>query len=71
MNISGGISLNAMASNVGVSGDSVSVRDVMSVSTMRKAMDMEKQTASALLDALPEPSRGLPPNVGRNINVTA
>ena len=44
--------------------------DAVGVSVLRKALDIEANTALALLNALP-PTKNLPPNVGININTTA
>lgn len=72
MNISGGVSLSAIASNVGVTGSNgVTTRDQMAVAVMRKAMDMQQQTAATIINSMPQPASALPSNVGRNINVTA
>lgn len=43
------------------------------IAVLRKALDAEATTASALLDALPpvQRSSSLPPNLGNHINTTA
>lgn len=43
------------------------------IAVLKKALDAEATTASALLDALPpvQRSSNLPPNLGKNINTTA
>jgi len=42
------------------------------LAVLKKAMDSEAQSAAALINALPQPpQQNLPPNLGRNINVTA
>lgn len=44
--------------------------DAVGVSVLKKALDIEANTALTLLNALP-PTKNLPPNVGININTTA
>lgn len=58
MDSTSGISLSAIASTAQSNGDAVTI------STLKKAMDIQAQAAMALLEALPD-------NVGRNLNVTA
>lgn len=43
------------------------------IAVLKKALDSETSTASALLDALPKvpTTSNLPPNLGRTINTTA
>ncbi|MFT5589273.1 MAG: hypothetical protein ACI9ZF_001447 [Bradyrhizobium sp.] len=43
------------------------------IAVLKKALDSETSTASALLDALPtvKSASNLPANLGRNINTTA
>ena len=43
------------------------------IAVLKKALDAEASTASALLDALPpvQRSENLPPYLGQNINTTA
>jgi hypothetical protein len=65
MDISSGISLNAIANTAQVNGDAVTV------STLKKALELQQQMAMALLEAIPEPVQALPDNLGRHINVTA
>ena len=68
MDVSSGFPLGVMvASGAQMDG---SVRGAFSVAVMKKTMDMQKQMAAQLLEALPQ-QRALPDNVGRNINVTA
>ncbi|WP_344761222.1 YjfB family protein [Actimicrobium antarcticum] len=45
----------------------------ISIAVLKKALDAETSTASALLDALPAvpTTSSLPPNLGRTINTTA
>ena len=38
---------------------------------LKKALDVEAQTAAALIDAVPQPSATLPSHLGQNINTTA
>lgn len=65
MDISSGISLNAIAATAQVNGDAVTI------STLKKAMEIQEQAAMALIQALPEPAPALPENVGRNLDVIA
>lgn len=43
------------------------------IAVLKKALDAEATTASALLNALPpiQPSSNLPPNLGKHIDTTA
>lgn len=46
--------------------------DVVGMSVLKKAIDIEAQSAMALINAIPQPqSTNLPPNLGQNINTTA
>lgn len=49
--------------------------DVVSTTVLKKALDIEAQTAISLINALPQPvqqsSANLPANLGKNINTTA
>ncbi|MFA6014715.1 MAG: putative motility protein [Gallionellaceae bacterium] len=49
--------------------------DVVSTTVLKKALDIEVQTAMNLINALPQPaqqsSANLPANLGKNINTTA
>ena len=65
MDISSGISLNAIAATAQVNGDAVTI------STLKKAMEIQEQAAMALIQALPELAPALPENVGRNLDVIA
>ena len=38
---------------------------------MKKAMEMQKTSAQALLAALPTPASALPPHLGQNVNTVA
>ncbi len=48
-------------------------QQAIGISVLKKALDSEASTASALLDALPAvpTTSNLPSNLGRNINTTA
>ena len=61
------------SSTVNAAVSQVSAQDQRSVLVLKKALDSQAQTAAALIQALPQaPSIGsLPPNVGRNVNITA
>ncbi|MBK5962570.1 hypothetical protein CCR95_00195 [Thiocystis minor] len=41
------------------------------VAVLKKAIDIQEQSALQLLDSLPSPTQGLPANVGTHLNVTA
>jgi hypothetical protein len=45
----------------------------VSVAVLKKALDVQKGTAAALLAALPQPQPAarLPPHLGQNVNTTA
>lgn len=46
--------------------------DTVGVSVLKKAMDMQKSNAMALIQALPPiPAPNLPAHLGQNINTTA
>jgi len=49
--------------------------DVVGLTVLKKAIDVEAQAAMALINAIPQPSQpsaaNLPPNLGQNINTTA
>jgi hypothetical protein len=64
MDISAGISTSAIAMTAQRTGDAVTV------SVMKKAMDIQAASAAQLIAALP-PIAALPDNLGQNINVTA
>ena len=64
MDSTSGISLSAIASTAQSNGDAVTI------SILKKAMDIQAQTAMALLEAMPQPVQALPDNVGRNLNVS-
>jgi dethiobiotin synthetase len=47
-------------------------REEADVAVLKKAMDMQKTNAAALLAALPQPAApNLPAHLGRNVNTTA
>jgi hypothetical protein len=66
MNVS---SLGSQSTNL----STAKTEQAIGIAVLKKALDSETSTASALLDALPAvPSTSnLPPNLGRNINTTA
>jgi hypothetical protein len=41
------------------------------VAVLKKAMDIQEQSASQLIQSIPDLRQGLPENVGTQINVTA
>jgi len=47
--------------------------DTVGLAVLKKAMDIEAQSAQTLLDAIPQPAKSpnLPPNLGQYINTTA
>lgn len=49
--------------------------DAVGVAVLKKANDIQAQTAMALINAIPQPPQqsaaNLPPNLGQNINTTA
>lgn len=46
--------------------------DVVGMSVLKKAIDIEAQSAMALINTISQPqSTNLPPNLGQNINTTA
>nr|WP_315466975.1 YjfB family protein [uncultured Undibacterium sp.] len=52
----------------------VGVSQEVSVAVLKKALDVSKESATALIEAIPNSSANvpnLPPNLGRNINTTA
>jgi hypothetical protein len=51
-----------------------SANDTIGLTLLKKAMDIQTQSAQTLLQALPQPvksSANLPANLGQNINTTA
>jgi hypothetical protein len=61
--------MNTSAALVQNSGDAVGM------AVLKKAIDIEAQSAMALIAAIPQPPQqsaaNLPPNLGQNINTTA
>ncbi|GAB3553726.1 hypothetical protein GCM10027343_40850 [Noviherbaspirillum agri] len=50
----------------------VNTKDEVSIAVLRKALDMQVNTAANLLEAIPTVgSANLPPHLGQNINTTA
>lgn len=49
--------------------------DAVGITVLKKAIDLESQSAMALINAIPQPpqqsSANLPLNLGQNINTTA
>lgn len=49
--------------------------DAVGIAVLKKANDIQAQTAMALIAAIPQPPQqsaaNLPPNLGQNINTTA
>lgn len=64
MEISGGISAAQLDQYSKRTGDAVTI------STMKKAMDIQASTAAQLIESIPAPS-SQPSHLGQNINVTA
>lgn len=49
-------------------------QDPVGTAALKKAIDIEKQAAQTLIDAIPKQTTSaanLPPNLGQNINTTA
>lgn len=48
-------------------------QDAVGLSVLKKAINVQASTATALVEALPPatPANNLPPHLGRNINTTA
>lgn len=49
-------------------------QDPVGTAVLKKAIDIEKQAAETLIDAIPQPVKNaanLPSNLGQNINTTA
>lgn len=55
----------SLASNLAESG----VRQQVGISVLKKALDIESNTAAALIQALPSPN--LPAHLGNSVNTTA
>ena len=64
---------DSVISSVSNSVSSTSGDQSIGIAVLKKALDSEATTASALLDALPpvQRSSNLPPNLGKNVNTTA
>ena len=65
MDISATISSAALASTAEKNGDAITV------SVLKKAMDIEVSSEAQLLESVEQSTRGLPDNLGRNLNVKA
>jgi hypothetical protein len=65
MDVAAGISTAALASTAMSNGDAVTV------SVMKKAMDIQATSAAQLISSVAQSTQALPDNLGRNINVTA
>ncbi len=58
--------------NLATSISNTGIDQAVGIAVLKKALDTEKATAAALLQALPPvPSQRLPANLGQNINTTA
>ena len=58
--------------NLAIRLDQTETSQAVGISVLKKALDMERTTAAALLNAIPAtPSRNLPPHLGQNIDTTA
>jgi len=50
----------------------VNTQDEVSIAVLRKALDMQANSAATLIEAIPSVgSANLPPHLGQNINTTA
>ena len=65
MDISAGISNAALASTAAHNGDAVTV------SVMKRTMNIQASTAAPLIESVAPSTPALPDNLGQNINVTA
>lgn len=67
MDISGASSVNALSGQA--------VGDAVDNQVLKKVLEIEKQNAAALLNAVPQPAKpssaNLPPHLGQNVNITA
>ena len=61
--------ITALAS-LGTALSQARLGDAVGVSVLKKAMDIQEQSALQLLQALPQPPSN-PPNLGQNIDVKA
>ena len=59
-------------SNLATSLTSSSANAAVGTTVLKKALDVESSTATALINAIPvAPSASLPPHLGQNVNTTA
>lgn len=65
-----GLSANGLV-NMAVSQQQGALQEQVGVSMLKKAIDMQSQGVLSLINTLPQPGKGLPMNVGNNINTTA
>lgn len=66
------VNMNTSTALASVAGQSSG--DAVGISVMKKAMQIEAQSAQQLIDAIPKvekTSANLPPNLGQNVNTTA
>lgn len=51
----------------------VGTSQAVNIAVLKKAQDIDKESATALIAAIPnnQSTQNLPPNLGRNINTTA
>jgi hypothetical protein len=66
MNVTGIANLSTTLADVGTS-------QAVSIAVLKKAIDIDAESATALIEAIPDNKsiQNLPPNLGRNINTTA
>ena len=64
--------INSVA-NFATTQKSDETQDAVGIAVLKKAIDVQASTATALIEALPPatPASNLPPHLGRNINTTA
>lgn len=64
--------INSVA-NFATTQKTAETNDSVGLAVLKKAIDMQASTATALIQALPPatPANNLPPHLGRNINTTA
>ena len=48
-----------------------STGDAVAITVLKKALDIQAQSAMQLIQALPQPAPGNPPNLGNGVNVYA
>lgn len=60
-------SIAKLATSVAETG----MKQEVGIAVMKRAQDIQKNTAAQLLNAIQPPPQNLPPNLGRNINTTA